>query len=581
MKKSYQAIINDLINHLYSRSDQNAKRKILIAHFTQSPRNRKLTLDELGVIGDVTRERARQLLRDFNREFPREMKKLNDNHAGASVDKNRDLLNLRDSVAQIVKQIGLFERPVFAKSIQDNLQNDGVLDQHIYLPLMLDLAKAFNIHANFKVEDFEGHSIVVNLEDEDGKYTEGVISFAAKIATHCSGVFSVDKLVNSDWDINAPEAIKNIPASIRRSFVLDVLNTESSLMLLQNSDFFAFRERDERISSVLVPIFYSYKTPIEKTILVNAVQRAIKLRLMQKKDSRQDVFVNVLEDSGLAIDEYCRRTLLLDAENIHYRIPGIKLNAKAENYQLGEIYKNQFLVLEKIRENGSPVDSSLFGKISADMPDAQKSHLYSYPVLYYKEGEGRRHDLYKTLDGIYSIPEKVADNSSGDLEGRLNVIREKIKRLLEELKSLDVKSDEKMKHRAEQSLLREFLMLLSPKAKISPSLFASRCQICNKYYPAQSLVAAHVKTRSKCSLEEKADIENIAMLQCKSCDALYENGYISIDENGVVIVTDNLPMTEDLKILVFQVSGNSCDYLNGNEQRLSYLKFHRDNVFSN
>lgn len=581
-KKSYQDIINDLINRLYSRPDQNARRKILIAYFTQDTKKRSLTLDDLGRIGGVTRERARQILGKFNEyEFPREIKRLANSNSGNPLDNNEDLSNLRESIVKIISEINLFELPVFAKNVQDSLQNKGVLDQHIYIPVAYDLAKIFNIPTNFKVEDFNGHTVIVNSDDEDEKYTEGIISYAAKIATHCSGVFSVDRLVNSDWDAKAPESIKNIPDSIRRSFVLDILNTEPSLMLLQNSDFFAFRERDERISSVLTPIFYSYNTPIEKTILVNAIQRAIKLRLMQKKDSRQGVFVDVLENSGLAIDEYCRRTLLLDTDNIHYRTPGVKLAEKIEKYQLGEIYNNQYLILEKIRENGAPVDSSLFGQISANMPDAQKSHLYSYPVLYYKEGEGRRHDLYKTLNGVYGIPKNIINNKVDDLESRVGVIKEKIKKLLEELNSLDLSSDGKVTHRAEQVLLRELLMLLSPKAKMSSNLSASRCQICNKYYPAQLLVAAHVKPRSKCSLEEKSDIENIAMLQCKSCDALYENGYISVNELGIVITADNLPMTEDLKILVSQITGNSCDYLNGNEKRLSYLKFHRENIFNN
>lgn len=70
-KKSYQNIINDLINRLYTRPDQNARRKILISYFTQDPVKRNLTLDDLGRIGKVTRERARQILEKFNDyEFP-------------------------------------------------------------------------------------------------------------------------------------------------------------------------------------------------------------------------------------------------------------------------------------------------------------------------------------------------------------------------------------------------------------------------------------------------------------------------------------------------------------------------------
>jgi hypothetical protein len=582
LKKSYQDIINDLINRLYSRPDQNARRKILIAYLTQYPGRRSLTQDDLGRIGGVTGERARVILGEFNDyEFSKKIKLLQINRSGGDSLGNGEVLrNLYSVIQEIIDEVRSFDIPVFAKNVQDNLQNKGVLDHHIQIPIVCNLARILNIPTNFKLENFNGHNIIVNPDDENGKYTQGIISHAAKIATHCSGVFSVDRLVNSDWDTKAPKAINNIPASIRRSFVLEILNTEPSLMLLQNSDFFAFRDRDERISSVLTPIFYSYKTPIDKTILVNAVQRAIKLRLMQKKDSRQSVFVDVLENSGLAIDEYCRRTLLLDTDNIHYRTPGVKLARKIENYQLGEIYNNQYIILEKIRENGSPVDSSLFGEFSADMPEAQNGHFYSYSVLFYKEGEGRRRDLYKTLDGVYSVLENV-NNNFYDLESRVGVIKEKIQKLLEELNSLDLSSDGKVTHRAEQVLLRELLMLLSPKAKMSSNLSASRCQICNKYYPAQLLVAAHVKPRSKCSLEEKSDIENIAMLQCKSCDALYENGYISVNELGIVITTDNLPMTEDLKILVSQIAGNSCDYLNGNEKRLSYLKFHRENIFNN
>ncbi len=586
MKKTYQIIINNLINYLYSRPDQDSSRKILISYFTQVSNRRELTLDELGVIGEVTRERARQIRDGFYIDFPRKIKRLANGHNESQIDENSDLRNFRDIIREIIQEINLFERPVFAKNIQDDLQSKGIIDQHIYMPLICRLAKLINIDTNFKVEDFNGNSIVVDLVDEKGKFTEGVISYAAKIARHCSGVFSVESLINSEWNPEAPKSIDKIPSSIRRSFVLDILGTDPSLMLLQGSDFFAFRERDERISNVLIPIFYSYRTPIEKTILMGAVQRTITLRLKQESDSRlRKEFVGVLEKSGSAMDEYCRRTLLLDTENVHYRLPGVKLAKEIKNFQLGGILENQLRILEKIRSSGGPVSHVLFGEFLRDMPDAQNSHFYSYPTLFYKEGEGRKHDLYKTLDGNYENTKSTSGgipiDKSLDLENRVIEIRDKIKKLLEEQKSFDLLSDEKVTHRAEQKLLRELLTILSPKARISSNLFASRCQICNKYYPDILLVAAHVKPRSKCSLGEKADIENIAMLQCKSCDALYENGYISIDENGIVISADNLPMTEDLKVLVFQIAGNSCDYVNGNLQRLSYLGFHRENVFNN
>lgn len=94
------------------------------------------------------------------------------------------------------------------------------------------------------------------------------------------------------------------------------------------------------------------------------------------------------------------------------------------------------------------------------------------------------------------------------------------------------------------------------------------------------LVAAHVKPRAKCCQEEKADLENIAMLQCKSCDSLFENGFITVNEKGEVIANIDIPLTDDLVELLSSIEGNSCEYINENKQRAAYMKYHRENIFS-
>ena len=49
------------------------------------------------------------------------------------------------------------------------------------------------------------------------------------------------------------------------------------------------------------------------------------------------------------------------------------------------------------------------------------------------------------------------------------------------------------------------------------------------------LVAAHIKKRSVCSDDERRDLRHVAMLACSfGCDALYESGWITVDENGHV-----------------------------------------------
>ena len=67
------------------------------------------------------------------------------------------------------------------------------------------------------------------------------------------------------------------------------------------------------------------------------------------------------------------------------------------------------------------------------------------------------------------------------------------------------------------------------------------CALCGESYPAEFLIAAHIKKRQYADDDERRDIPNIAMLACKfGCDELFERGYISVDENATVI-TSQLP----------------------------------------
>lgn len=90
-------------------------------------------------------------------------------------------------------------------------------------------------------------------------------------------------------------------------------------------------------------------------------------------------------------------------------------------------------------------------------------------------------------------------------------------------KELDVES--KFKRRVEQPYLRNLL-------------FAGKevcgCSICGHQFPVQLLVAAHIKQRARCTIDEKLD-DNIVMSACVfGCDSLYERGWIGIDDEGVV-----------------------------------------------
>lgn len=64
---------------------------------------------------------------------------------------------------------------------------------------------------------------------------------------------------------------------------------------------------------------------------------------------------------------------------------------------------------------------------------------------------------------------------------------------------------------------------------------AAECALCGHEYPLSFLVAAHIKKRAVCTDDERRDLLHVAMLACVfGCDALYEMGWISVDQSGLV-----------------------------------------------
>lgn len=102
--------------------------------------------------------------------------------------------------------------------------------------------------------------------------------------------------------------------------------------------------------------------------------------------------------------------------------------------------------------------------------------------------------------------------------------------------------------RAEQSKLRKLLLARG-----------NSCAICGKKLPNDLLVAAHIKKRSECTDSEKGDLSNIAMLACKlGCDALYEHGYLVVNEDGIVEAGKNLIPSNSHVVIGSGRIGNRC-----------------------
>jgi hypothetical protein len=122
--------------------------------------------------------------------------------------------------------------------------------------------------------------------------------------------------------------------------------------------------------------------------------------------------------------------------------------------------------------------------------------------------------------------------------------------------------------RLEQSFLRRALM---PET-------SARCTLCGEEFPVEFLVAAHVKKRSECTNDERLDIPAIGMPACKfGCDALYEAGYLGVDEAGSVVVSRWAPRDSVSRRYLHRYAGRSAgtDF----DLRRVYFDWHMQHTF--
>nr|BFF03725.1 hypothetical protein GCM10020241_54000 [Streptoalloteichus tenebrarius] len=105
------------------------------------------------------------------------------------------------------------------------------------------------------------------------------------------------------------------------------------------------------------------------------------------------------------------------------------------------------------------------------------------------------------------------------------------------------------------------------------------CALCGRSIPADLLVAAHIKKRSKCDEKERLDFDRVGMLACLlNCDALYERGYISVDRGGKLLISAKVEGSPELKTQVkLLLEGRITPWWT--EERERYFEWHRTHVF--
>jgi hypothetical protein len=121
--------------------------------------------------------------------------------------------------------------------------------------------------------------------------------------------------------------------------------------------------------------------------------------------------------------------------------------------------------------------------------------------------------------------------------------------------------------RNEQDALRSFLLAGRDGAE---------CALCGGLYPASLLRAAHIKPRSQCTENERRRLGDIAMLACVfGCDSLYELGYLSVNDRGVVECYRG-DLGSDVWKRVEALSGGLCTAYT--EARAPFFVWHQANV---
>jgi hypothetical protein len=125
--------------------------------------------------------------------------------------------------------------------------------------------------------------------------------------------------------------------------------------------------------------------------------------------------------------------------------------------------------------------------------------------------------------------------------------------------------------RLEQQALRDYLMAED----------TATCALCGRHFPIAFLVAAHIKPRAKCTDEEKRDIANVAMPNCKmGCDELYGRGLISVGADGVITVSPQAPQEGPVAAyVVAHLKDRQCRQWQANPESRSYFQYHHANEF--
>ena len=173
----------------------------------------------------------------------------------------------------------------------------------------------------------------------------------------------------------------------------------------------------------------------------------------------------------------------------------------------------------------------------------------------------REHVMQRVLQGATVDPAVAMARASS-----LEVPSDEVVAAVAELRDLDRRVE--ALQRTEQGHLRR--ALFGPRTEAA-------CHLCGRVFTTELLVAAHIKPRAHCSLEERLDAPTVVMAACRfGCDELFERGYLAVGPEGrIITATGRLPATVQRYLTAMAGRAVLAAWPRGDV----YFAWHREHVF--
>lgn len=170
---------------------------------------------------------------------------------------------------------------------------------------------------------------------------------------------------------------------------------------------------------------------------------------------------------------------------------------------------------------------------------------------------------YKEIEAVNKVDfqESVISEQNKIVQKHLNNIASIIEKEIEQVPVYGEEKKALTKIRINQSVFRELLLKRY-----------SSCCLCN-VNDKNFLVASHIKPWAKSNSEEKLDVNN-GLLLCPNHDRLFDKGYISFDNDGRILISNNLSHNN---LIYMNIRENMK--INITDEAKKYMKYHRENIF--